>query len=60
MSKKVRITCDYCGNEFLRFPSAVKERNFCSRACERKDRSKRAKSPENQERWHQLVLDFDA
>jgi hypothetical protein len=29
----MRIKCDWCGEEFDRKPSRVKERNYCSRAC---------------------------
>lgn len=28
-----KIKCDWCGREFLRKPSEIKEHNFCSREC---------------------------
>lgn len=30
---KVRVGCDWCGKAIERYPSQVKARNFCSRAC---------------------------
>jgi 5-methylcytosine-specific restriction endonuclease McrA len=28
------VTCDYCGKTLLRFPSQVRERNYCNRFCQ--------------------------
>ncbi|WHX50537.1 HNH endonuclease signature motif containing protein [Paenibacillus woosongensis] len=30
---KIKVTCLWCGKEILRYPSQVKERNFCSKQC---------------------------
>jgi len=30
---KVQLTCDWCGKPMYRYPSKIKEHNFCSRAC---------------------------
>lgn len=30
---KVQPVCDWCGKLMHRYPSQIKERNFCSRAC---------------------------
>ena len=30
---KVQVSCDWCGKAIERYPSQVKARNFCSRAC---------------------------
>ena len=60
MSKKVLVKCDFCGTEFLRFPSAVGERNFCSHICAKKYQFQKPKSVKNQARWHRLVIDFEA
>lgn len=30
---KIIISCDWCGKEILRYPSQLKEHNFCSRVC---------------------------
>lgn len=30
---KIRIQCDHCGKEILRYPSQVKQHNYCSRSC---------------------------
>ncbi len=37
---KVKIACDFCKAHFERYPSQVKERNFCSRDCKNKHVSK--------------------
>lgn len=36
---KQAVRCDTCGNEIVRFPSLIKDTNFCSRACFYKWRS---------------------
>lgn len=28
-------TCDHCGNQMERFPSLIREKNFCNRSCKR-------------------------
>lgn len=30
---KVAIKCDFCGKELQRYPSKVKDKNFCSKEC---------------------------
>ncbi len=30
---KIQLTCDWCGKIISRYPSQVKEHNFCCRAC---------------------------
>lgn len=30
---KISVICDYCGKEFLRFPSQLKKKNYCNRSC---------------------------
>jgi len=44
---KEKISCDYCGKEFLRRPSHIKRRNksrnYCSRECKNKDQTEREK-----------------
>ena len=39
--QRVRLVCSACGHEFERYKSAVRgrERNYCSPACQRADRS---------------------
>lgn len=29
----VKVTCDYCGKEFTKYPCQVTKRNFCSQSC---------------------------
>ena len=36
---KIKIKCDYCGVEFEKIPSLVKDNNFCSQKCCNKWRS---------------------
>lgn len=60
MSKKVSVKCDFCGTEFLRFPSAVGERNFCSHNCAKKYQFQKLKSEKNKARWHQMMRYFEA
>lgn len=38
---KVKVECLWCGKEILRYPSQVKERNFCSKQCKDKHVTKR-------------------
>ena len=40
---KIKIICDTCGNSFERYPSQIKEKNFCCRECYLKDHSKEVK-----------------
>lgn len=37
----MKVKCHWCGKEFDRWPSTVKERNFCSRECQGKFNSKK-------------------
>lgn len=30
------VKCDWCGADLLRYPSTIKERNFCNRGCLKK------------------------
>ena len=43
---KVNIICDFCGKEFLRDQSRVGDKNFCSKECVYKFKSKKY-NPEN-------------
>lgn len=36
----VIVECDWCGTEITRYPSRIKDRNYCSRACLAKNHSK--------------------
>lgn len=38
---KQQVKCDYCNVDLLRYPSQIKERNFCSRECLNSHRSKK-------------------
>ncbi len=42
---KQRIFCDFCAKEIYRYPSQIKQRNFCNRSCGGKYASK-AHNPE--------------
>ena len=41
---KVTIICDNCGKSFERYPSQIKPKNFCCRACYQQDHSKEVKT----------------
>ena len=41
MGNKTALQCEICGASFERYPSAIREHNFCSRACAKKFTSKR-------------------
>ena len=43
---KVDVVCDYCGKPSKRFPSQVKEKNYCNRSCLSK-----TKTHENNGNW---------
>lgn len=43
---KLKLTCDFCGNEIERYRSQVKPHNFCSREC-LGSYSNKAKNPEH-------------
>lgn len=49
MTCKVKILCAFCGKEILRYPSTVKERNFCSKECKDKHVSKTHQHPRGAE-----------
>ena len=38
---KVAVTCEYCSEIMFRYPSHVKERNFCSKDCKDRHVSKK-------------------
>jgi len=40
---KKKISCDYCGKEFLRKPSHINRRNYCSPECKKKGLTERKK-----------------
>ena len=52
---KVEVTCLWCGKKIYRYPSQVKERNFCSKQCKDTHVTKRL-NPEGYRRnfnaWH--------
>jgi len=43
-SIKRKINCTVCKNKMLKFPSQIKEKNYCCRECYNTDRSLRIKS----------------
>lgn len=52
---KVEIKCDYCGKLLRRYPSQVKEHNFCGRACVGKYSSK-VHNPDGYKRYRNFSI----
>lgn len=48
----IEIKCDFCNKAINRFPSQVKQRNFCSKECRDKHRSKKHNPDGYQRKWN--------